>query len=145
MAGYKSQKGFLMIEVVIAIVIISLALVAAATMFVQSSRANSAANDYTTATSLAQKQIELLKSHKVTGPTANFWAAVADGASLPWEGEENHPIVLNNTTYTVSTVAHNAPEDPAGLVQVSVTVSWNRSGQNNSVTFTAFFSRYLTP
>ena len=132
MVRWKSQQGFLMVEVLIAIVIISIALVAAAGMFIQSTKNNTAADEYTVAVSLAQKQMELLKSKMTT----NDWANLAS-TSLSWQGEESHPVVLNNKTYTIATVAENCPEDSVNLVQVRVTVSW----LDKSMVLTTFFSK----
>lgn len=130
----RGQNGFLMIEALIAVVIISVALVAIGSMFIQSTRANTSSVEITTATALAQKQMELLK-----GLPVSYWNALTPlPQPLPWQDSANPsmPITLNNVAFTVNTVAAASATD-ANMVQVSVTVSW----RGQSIRLLSLFSK----
>ena len=138
MAYRQKEKGFLLIEVVIAMVIISIALVAATGMFIQATRANSEAEQYTTATALAQEQLERLKQKPYT-----FWASLNAGATIDWQGTGAvaNTITLNKIDYNVATVTETS-DDPTHLVQVKVTVSWSGT---KSVVMTAVYPKIALP
>ena len=130
----RGQNGFLMIEALIAVVIISVALGAIGIMFIQSTRANTSSVEITTATALAQKQMELLK-----GLPVSYWNALTPlPQPLPWQDSANPsmPITLNNVAFTVNTVAAASATD-ANMVQVSVTVSW----RGQSIRLLSLFSK----
>ncbi|MEN6566020.1 MAG: prepilin-type N-terminal cleavage/methylation domain-containing protein [Veillonellales bacterium] len=132
----KEQQGFLMLEVVVATVIISLALVAAAGMFIQSTRANSSAADYTVAANLAQKQLELLKNKDVS-----YWTIHANDPNIPWQDTgETLPLTINRISYTITTQSTVSPEN-SYLVQVVVTVSRTDPGNSSqqTVQMTSFY------
>jgi len=131
--GKNGQKGFLLIEVLVATVIISVALVALGGMFIQATRANSQASQITTATNLAQEQLDLLKSW-----TKEDWVAYAP-LVIPWKGTGTSPVLQNNVNYTVTTVVEACTEDNIHLVQVKVTVSWPQGG--NGIVMTAFYPK----
>ncbi len=130
----RQQKGFLMIEVMIAIIIISVALIAVTGMFIQSTRANSSGLEISTATALAQKQMEMLKSWSA----ANWTALTPLPQVIAWQdaAEPAMPLTRNNIAYTVVTTAAASAQD-ANLVQVTVSVTW--LGQNLSMV--SLFSR----
>ena len=138
MAYRQKEKGFLLIEVVIAMVIISIALVASGGMFIQATRANSEAEQYTAATTLAQEQLERLKQKDYT-----YWASLSPGTTIGWQGTGSvpNPVLLNNLYYTVTTMTETA-DDPAHLVQVKVTVSWSGT---KSVVMTAVYPKIALP
>lgn len=136
------QKGFLLIEVVITTVIITIALVAAVSMFIQSTKAISNAERYAVAASLAQKQIEFLKSRKGTTDWVNVALPGTGEIELDaaWQSEVNNAVLLNHTTYTLHSWAETCPEDSTNLIQVRVTVSWgDRTG--DSLEVTSFLSK----
>lgn len=83
------QRGFLMIEVTVSILILSVALVAIAVIFSQATQANIRASEYTVATNLAQEQLEILKSKDNL-----FWQACGDNYNSTAE-----TIVLNGKEY----------------------------------------------
>ena len=129
MIRLEKEKGFLLIEVVIAMVIISIALVAATGMFIQATRANSEASQYTAATTLAQEQLERLKQKPYT-----FWAA-------PTFSPNPYTVPLNNTVYTIATTVVTVDE-AARLVEVKVEVTW---GGTKSVVMTAVYPKIKLP
>lgn len=83
------QRGFLLVETMVAIFLISVALVAVAGVFAQATRSNLQAGEYTVATNLAQEKLEQLKSKDNL-----FWQSHDGHFSSPAE-----PIVINRKTY----------------------------------------------
>lgn len=137
----QRQNGFLMIEVVLAVLIISVALVAALGMFITSTHANADAADYMVATTLAQKQLELLKIKDAQ----NYWSKLELTAptKIAWQDTSvAYPPVLNGVNYQVDTTASFSPENQ-NLVQVTVTVTWDKpDGRPNSIVqLTTSFSK----
>ena len=131
--GSLKQNGFLMVEVLLAILVISIALTAATSMFLQSTKASVSGNEITNATALAQKQIELLKTQP-----ASFWNNLAaPPQTIAWQdSSQTMPLTKNNISYTVITTTANTALD-SNLVQVTVAVSW--AGQ--SISMVTFFSK----
>ncbi|MDD4600414.1 MAG: hypothetical protein PHQ46_05090 [Negativicutes bacterium] len=132
----SQQNGFLMLEIVLAVLIISIALVASLGMFINSTKANANAAEYTLAATLAQKQLEMLK---LKDPHT-YWAVfdLTTQTPIAWQDNTNQPPA----SYTVDTVASVCPEN-LDLVQVKVTVTWNKptSDSNPSVTLTTFYPK----
>lgn len=123
----KRETGFLMLEVVIATLIVTVALVAAVGMFISSTHANADAAEYTVAASLAQKQLEMLK---IKDPI-NYWSKLdlTTPIDISWQDSaQTIPVKINNKTYIVKTIAQTCPES-ANLVQVIVTVTWTNASQ----------------
>jgi prepilin-type N-terminal cleavage/methylation domain-containing protein len=112
MRCFKEQHGFLMIEVLIATAVISVALVAAAGMLIQSTQATAQAAQYTAATSLAQGKLEKIKA----------------GVATP----AHETIPQNGTEYTVDWVETVWPDDDR-LYSETVTVTWQERGQTQSI------------
>lgn len=125
-----------MMEVVVATVIITLALTAAAGMFIQSVQAVSSAASCTAAANLAQKQLELLKTKDKT-----YWTNHAVDPDIPWQDiGETLPLAINQINYTARTQSSISPENRY-LIQVVVTVSWTDPGKRvqQVVQMTAFY------
>jgi Tfp pilus assembly protein PilV len=130
----KRQQGFIFIEVLIATIIISIGLVAVATIFVPATINYGNAADYTVATNLAQKQIELLKAQPIS-----FWNVTLPFA-VDWQGKEVQPINLNTINYQVTTKALPVGASNS-LVEVQVTVSWLKGNKPHTMQVVAFFSK----
>lgn len=140
----KNKKGFIMVEATIAVIVISLVMVAIAAMFVQSQKANKNSAEYVFATNLAQTQLELLKVQPVS-----FWANISLPSAINWQdnvrqagngGVPNVIITDKNIDYTVTTTAQVCTEN-ANLVQVIVNVSWVSQGGARNVNMTAFYRK----
>lgn len=131
--GLRKQNGFLMVEVLLAILVISIALTAATSMFIQSTKSSVSGNEITNATALAQKQIELLKTQP-----ASFWNNLAaPPQTIAWQDtSQTMPLTKNNISYTVTTTTANTALD-SNLVQVNVAVSW----AGKSISMVTFFSK----
>lgn len=114
------QRGFLIIEVLVAVIITGLALAALTGLFIRSAMLTTDAAAYTTAANLAQKQLELLKTQDRL-----FWAENAANTNIPWlDATTAHPVTLNNQAYFISTAARPAQEN-SKLSRVTVTVRWS--------------------
>lgn len=126
----KSQAGFLLVEALVAMIIITVALVGILGMFTQSLRATKNAADYTTATSLVQEQMEQMKIIDEL-----FWNSV----SFPYQFA-TEAIPMNNVTYTRTTQAELSildPEYPAKqrIIKVTVHVEWLGAEKISMVTY----------
>jgi type II secretory pathway pseudopilin PulG len=134
----KREQGFIFIEVLIAVIIISIGIVAAGAVFIPSTASYAQAADYTVATNLAQKQLELLKTWD-----ADSWRNALLLGTIEWQGEEpqpNMPLNLNGVDYTVETKVSDASVSNA-LVEVTVTIFWSRGGKAQSAEFIAYYSK----
>ena len=100
----KREQGFTMIEILVAIALLLVGLLAVGQMQVMTMVTNSTANQRTTAITLAQDQMELLR----TRPYANI---------------ETPPLSNTSGIYTRSwTVETNTPAN--NMKRVTMTVSW---------------------
>ena len=133
----NKQRGFILLEVLIAIIIISVGVVAVAGVFLPATASYAIAGDYTVASNLAQKQLELLKSF-----TAAEWDNALAQTTIGWQGEEaapNNTIRLNSMDYGIETTVKVPDADTSNsLIQVTVKVSWTRSKSYNSEFVTLF-------
>jgi Tfp pilus assembly protein PilV len=124
MRHIRDKQGFLMIEVLLATVVISVALLAVAGMFIQSTKATSNSADYTAATAIAQDYLEQIKAGLLIAPFAS------------------ETKTLNYVTYTV------VPEETVSgindrLYQETVTVRWTQRGQSVSLSLTTYIVKTL--
>jgi type IV pilus assembly protein PilV len=105
------SKGFSLIEILIALVILSISLLALAGLMVTTTRNNSFGAHMTEAATFAQDQLESLR----TSP----WAIVATGND--WRlGFDNF------TQYTRSwTVVPNAAAPNDTVKEITITINWN--------------------
>lgn len=130
----KGQQGFLMIDVLLAVLIITVALVPIAGMFTQSMAATAGANQYTTATGIAEREIETFKEKVETEQDP----ALTSLNSYPY-----NPPDVQQTTSMVCTVRTSADvlgdknkgdNDPYNkIIEVSVTVAWKEHGKDSEV------------
>ena len=106
----KKSRGFTLIEVLIALAIFSIGILAIGSMQMWNTKNNTTGNITTQATMLARDKIEELKT-------------VQDVDDLA-AGEETIGIYKRSWN----------PGPPGSARLITVTVSWNRRGQNRSVT-----------
>lgn len=121
----RKQHGFLMIEILVAVVIITIALVVVAGMFMQATQATSHSADYTAATAIAQDYLEQIKAGILTAPFATSYTET-----------------LNHINYTVA-VRETVSVHDARLYQETVTVTWIQRGQSVSMSLTTFIVKNL--
>lgn len=110
-----SQKGFTLLEVLVAIVILSVALLGMATLTGSIVHYNQFASEITGAATLAQDKMEELKNTSYSGIN-----------------DSTETIDIDNITYTrTSTVTTDSPA--AGMKTIVVQVTWDWQGQTRNV------------
>lgn len=126
----KDNHGFVFVDALIGILLISIGIVAIIWAMTHNTKAVSFSNNYTKATYLAQSKLEELRGY---------------------DGGTNAPTLPANLTdgiFTVSYVVDNSIQDalphvsPATetkITPVKVTVLWSENGQANSITMSAFY------
>ncbi|HWR08179.1 hypothetical protein [Sporomusa sp.] len=130
---WKGEQGYLLMEAVVAIFIVSTALVAIAGMFPQSLQTIAAADHYTAATVMAQEQMEMLKSHDDL-----FWGKI----TFPYQ---TGPVVIPGTEFYQTAKAEISPLDPEYPVKqrvIKLTVCVERTG-GEQVTLVSYTLREL--
>lgn len=114
-----------MIEVIVAIVVVSVALLAAAGMFIQSTHATLRSADYTVATALGQETLEKLKA----------------GQSPP----SPQVVNLNNLDYTITWQTGQLTAIDSRLSSAEATIAWTERGQDLNISFTTILLSTLSP
>ena len=119
---HKAQKGFTLIEVMIALVILATGLLALMTMQIVSIRANAFSSEMTYSTILGQRQLETLKyegfSH--SDLTAGNHTYTPSPPSLP-------PLVdSKGATYSMS---WTVTDTTANMKTINLTVTWQSRQQ----------------
>ena len=122
-----TDRGFTLIEVLIAIAIFSVGILAVAKMQYWNVRNNTTGNMTTQATMLARQQMEALKSQDIEDLTTG---------TTP---DPNNPIDEDGNPGGIYTRQWRVTNPLGGTSsrQIQVTVSWNRNGQNRSVVLTS--------
>ncbi|MCF8068778.1 MAG: prepilin-type N-terminal cleavage/methylation domain-containing protein [Desulfobacterales bacterium] len=133
----SDNKGFTIIEFMIAISIIAISILGISTMQISSVRNNKAGNEQTIATKLAQDQMEVLKAENV-----NDSDSLLNPSSFPATVfDSNNPINENGGSGGSFTRYWEVDEyrtDESRLV--TVTVEWTRhgfGGETRNVTLTS--------
>lgn len=118
------KKGFSLIEVLIAVVVIGIGFMAAASMQGMSISSNSNSNYLTSATYLAQDKIEQLRRLAYTDITM----VGSPESSIDDMGQSGG---IFNRSWTVT------PDSPGLMMKtVSVTVTWNERGRSHRLVMT---------
>jgi type IV pilus assembly protein PilV len=118
----KNHKGFSFIELLIAMAILSLGMLAAVSMHFGSARNNTKGNIYTQANMLAKAQLENLKNQDVD--------LLAAGG--PYQ-DPNNPVNSEGQPGGIYTRSWTIDNLGTGARRITVTVQWNRMGQTGSV------------
>ncbi len=112
------RRGFTLVEMMVAILLLGVGMMALAALTTTVTRANVQSSSRTVASSLAQERMERFRTEPYATIAAGNDARMVDG-------------VAYSRTWTVAT------NDPApGLKTVSVTVSWSTRGKPHSSTLT---------
>jgi len=118
-SGLKNHSGFTLIEIVIAMFILTVALLSLVSVSVMVIKGNSFSKTMTTATTLAKDKMEALKSTPYESLTGGTDTAEA--------------IYTRTWTVTADTPA-------AGMKTVELTVQWNWRGLSRNVVFRSVVS-----
>lgn len=122
-ATVKSDSGFSLIELLIAMCIFALGMLAAATMQYSAVRNNTTGNTATQANMLAKATLEMLKSQDI----ASSALAVGDYVDpLPVDADGN-PGGIYNRTWQIDSLGDSSR-------RISVTVAWTKFGRSRQVT-----------
>jgi type IV pilus assembly protein PilV len=112
----KSKEGFTLIEIMIALVVLSIGLIALAGLQISAMRGNTLSKRMTTAVSIANARIEQIKNM----PYANI------------QSESSTQVTESNMTFTRQvTVSNDIPV--ANTKTVNVTVTWKNGAKSHTV------------
>ena len=120
------ENGFTMIELLIAITIFAIGLLAVASMQLSAISGNKLGAEWTRATELAQMQVEALKNGDIT--TAAYTAGAYVDPNNPMD-ETGAPGGIYNRSWQVAA-------NTTFSVRVTVTVAWIQAGRPHSVSLT---------
>ena len=122
---FNNERGFSLIEILIALAIFSIGILAVAQLQMWNIRNNTTGNVVTMATLLARQQMETLKSQ-------------ADVTTLSSDADPN-PVTADGNPGGIFTRAWTVSNPLGGSTsrRVDVTVSWTRQGGNRSVVLTS--------
>ena len=119
----KSDNGFSLIEMLIAMCVLAIGMLAAASLQYSAVRNNTTGNTATQANMLAKATIEMLKSQNIESTTL----AVGDYVDPSPVDASGNPGGIYNRTWRI---------DPLGAStrRISVTVAWTKFGSTRQVT-----------
>ena len=150
MIRINNNKGFSLVEVLIAIFILSIGLLGVAGMQVTAISANSFAQTGTVAIALAEEMVDRVRSHAGTSPedyhginTSNSVAAIQaayddpiEGDTLAWKSR-----LESSLPNPVGTVSVSVDNPTANADTVTIVVSW---GRGRSLTVTTILETWGT-
>jgi type IV pilus modification protein PilV len=120
----KRTEGFTLLEVLVAVSIFAIGVLAVASMQLTSIQGNAFGNEMTTATFLAQAQVERMKS------VADVSTLATGGDANPIDENENSGV--GGANYNRSWTVAAGPS--ADSRQITVAVNWSSQMGNHSVT-----------
>lgn len=125
---YNRQGGFTLLEVIIAISILTVGLLAVGAMQISAIYGNSLAGRITAATSMAEDKLEGLLSLEYTLTSTHEYLA---------EGE--HPGGTASGYTTSWTVVNNSPVP--NTKEITVTVTWQDKGRTKKTSLSSYLAR----
>lgn len=133
----NNEGGFSLLEVLLAMGIMSIGLLAVLSLFLGTTTFNTNGNISTMANMVAQKKIEKVCTGKIKDPSSSLSKSTTDGfliseTNVNADGE----IAASGGIFTVETRVFNYTGDP-DLKRVSVSVMWTRNGRSENITYSA--------
>jgi len=143
-SGRNGERGFSLVEVVIAIGVLAGVLLSICSMFILGGRQLKGGKTMTEATALAHDLMETFDKLSFTGLYTTFGAVAADttksvtttGATnptTPWRAEVERKLANGVATVTLDQVGGTNFGNAVGI-KMTVTVSWNELGRPQTVT-----------
>lgn len=128
-----TQRGFTLLEALIALVVMAFGMLALAGMQITLSRSGDVAKQRTEAVRLAQRQIDELRAYTSI--------AVAASHPIAWDGlAGSTTTATTNASYTITTAFASTASAP--MRPVSVTVSWaDRAGELQTVALSSVIAQ----
>lgn len=118
---HKKQQGFILIDSLVGIVVLSVALLGFAALFIQTTKGTATTNNQTKAAYIANEQLSKLKIYDGQQQDRNSAAWVT---TKTLAAEANHGTIFSVTTNVITEV--EVPADlHADTIPVRATVSWN--------------------
>ncbi len=142
--GQDGQRGFSLIEVVIAIGVLATVLLSICSMFILGGRQVKSGKTMTEATALAHDLMETFDKLSYTGLYTTFGAVAADttksvtttgitNPTTPWRTEVERKLDNGVATTRLDPVGGTNFGNAIGI-KMTVTVAWNELGRPQSVT-----------
>jgi len=116
----KNENGFSLIEVLIAMAILAIGMLAAASMQYSAIRNNTKGNIYTQANMLAKARLEALKNQDIDALVAGTYS---DSSTLDANGQAGG---IYHRSWTITNFSDQAR-------RIAVTVQWTKSGRTDHV------------
>ncbi len=120
----RDQAGYSLVEVMASIMILAIAIIPMVGMFDAGLRAASTSGNYDKARALANANLEVVKTMKLSG--------VRNLSSCPKSGEPGFTCSITSTSVYVDAAGefqNSGPTDPKDMLRVEVSVGW---GDGNS-------------
>ena len=123
-----SEKGWLLVDSLVGMVILTTAILALASTYIMSSKNNVYAKNYGQALAIAQTYVE---NHK----------SVNNTSFTPATSFTIYQQTVNNVLYTVTPTPAIATTDSLGtlIVPVQITVSWNEQNGNKQISVVSYY------
>ena len=144
-ADRQDERGFSLIEVIIAIGVLSAVLLSIASMFILGGRQVKAGKTITEATALCQDIMEQFDKESFTALYTNLGAATTDTTKtvlstttgsylVPWQAEIIRKLSSGVASATIDAIGPGTPNFGAATgIKITVTLSWNELGRAQSV------------
>ena len=120
----KNENGFSLIELLIAMAILAVGMLAAASMQYSSIRNNAKGNIYTQANMLAKSQLEALKNQDIDALVVGTYN---DPSPLDVNGQ---PGGIYNRSWTITNFGDQSR-------RIAVTVQWTKRGRTDNIVISA--------
>lgn len=141
----RGERGFSLVEVIIAIGVLAGLLLSIATMFILGGRQVKNGKTITQATTLVQDIMEEFDRASFTGLYTSLGAATTDSTRTvlsttggspiaPWQSEVQRKLDNGVATVTIDAVGPGTPNfGTAAGIRLTVGISWNELGQQHQV------------